>query len=203
MDIQKTLNELRNFDVNDMTLENIGTWPLVVKVIVWVIVFALCLTLGYYQDFADMQSSLDSEQRKESELKVKFEKMAFQAANLDAYRKQMLEMEESFGALLGQLPSDTEVPGLLEDITNKAVENGLEIASIVLKPEVEKEFYVELPMSIQVKGSYHDLGAFVSGVSGLPRIVTLHDFDISEAGAGLLSMNITAKTYRYKNDGGK
>ena len=91
-------------------------------------------------------------------------------------------MEESFGALVSQLPSDTEVPGLLEDITNKGLLNGLEIGSIDLKKEQAKEFYVELPIAIQASGSYHDLGAFISGMAGLPRIVTLHDFQISEEG---------------------
>jgi type IV pilus assembly protein PilO len=113
----------------------------------------------------------------------------------------MVEMEESFGALVSQLPSDTEVPGLLEDITNKGLLNGLEIASIDLQKETAREFYVELPIAINASGSYHDLGAFISGMAGLPRIVTLHDFTISAKGndANHLRMNIVAKTYRYKD----
>jgi type IV pilus assembly protein PilO len=99
------------------------------------------------------------------------------------------------------LPSDTEVPGLLEDITNKGLLNGLEIASIDLQAEQAKEFYVELPIAIIAKGSYHDLGAFISAMAGLPRIVTLHDFTISAGGASTnqLNMSIIAKTYRYKD----
>jgi type IV pilus assembly protein PilO len=110
-------------------------------------------------------------------------------------------MEESFGALVSQLPSDTEVPGLLEDITNKGLLNGLSIQSIDLQPEVAKEFYVELPISISATGSYHDLGAFISGMAGLPRIVTLHDFQITAdpKNANALDMKIIAKTYRYKD----
>ena len=110
-------------------------------------------------------------------------------------------MEESFGALVSQLPSDTEVPGLLEDITNKGLLNGLSIASIDLQKEKAREFYVELPIAISAAGSYHDLGAFISGMAGLPRIVTLHDFSISAKGgdANKLQMNIVAKTYRYKD----
>ena len=137
------------------------------------------------------------------ELRSEFEKKAFQAANLEAYRKQMVEMEESFGALVSQLPSDTEVPGLLEDITNKGMVNGLEFDSIELQPEVTREFYVELPIQIVAKGSYHDLGAFVSGMAGLPRIVTLHNFVIRQINpeGGVLALNITAKTYRYKDEG--
>jgi type IV pilus assembly protein PilO len=115
----------------------------------------------------------------------------------------MSEMQESFGALVSQLPSDTEVPGLLEDITNKGVLNGLEISHIDLLPESSKEFYVELPINIQATGSYHDLGAFISGMAGLPRIVTLHDFTISlgSGGTSKLGLGITAKTYRYKDEG--
>ena len=115
--------------------------------------------------------------------------------------RQMVEMEESFGALISQLPSDTEVPGLLEDITNKGLLNGLEISSIDLQPEVAREFYVELPIAISARGSYHDLGAFISGMAGLPRIVTLHDFTIraDKDGGSALGMSITAKTYRYKD----
>ena len=118
-----------------------------------------------------------------------FEKKAFQAANLEAYRQQMREMEESFGALVSQLPSDTEVPGLLEDITNKGLLNGLNIASIDLLPEQAREFYVELPISIVASGSYHDLGAFVSGMAGLPRIVTLHNFVCNKAKSVSMKMN--------------
>jgi type IV pilus assembly protein PilO len=142
-------------------------------------------------------------QTEEAELKQEFEKKAFQAANLDAYRRQMVEMQESFGALVSQLPSDTEVPGLLEDITNKGLLNGLEISSIDLQLEKAEEFYVELPISIVATGSYHDLGAFISGMAGLPRIVTLHDFNISASSENTnrLSMNIIAKTYRYKDEG--
>ena len=140
--------------------------------------------------------------KKEVALKKDFEKKAFQAANLDAYRQQMVEMEESFGALVSQLPSDTEVPGLLEDITNKGLLNGLDIASIDLQKEQAREFYVELPIAIAASGSYHDLGAFISGMAGLPRIVTLHDFQISsnKDDANDLNMSIIAKTYRYKDE---
>jgi len=156
---------------------------------------------GYYYHIEELQLQLAKVEAQEVELKKDFEKKAFQAANLEAYRQQMVEMEESFGALVSQLPSDTEVPGLLEDITNKGLLNGLEIGSIKLNKEQAKEFYVELPISIQAVGSYHDLGAFVSGMAGLPRIVTLHDFGISVKGGNTnnLSMSITAKTYRYKD----
>ncbi|EAQ97391.1 type 4a pilus biogenesis protein PilO [Congregibacter litoralis] len=204
MALDDTLRSLREFDVNDINLDNIGTLPVVVKVILCALLFALVLVGGYYYHIKDLQLQLASEQSRESTLKQDYEKKAFQVANLDAYRRQMAEMEESFGALISQLPSDTEVPGLLEDITNKGLLNGLAISSIDLQPEVSREFYVELPIAIVASGSYHDLGAFVSGMAGLPRIVTLHDFTISasSSNSAALSMNITAKTYRYKDGEG-
>jgi type IV pilus assembly protein PilO len=108
-------------------------------------------------------------------------------------------MEVSFNALKQQLPKDTEVPGLLEDIDEKGVDSRLEIQSITLLPEVASEFYIELPIEIKVSGGFHEFGAFVSGVAGMPRIVTLHDFSIGKKDKGSnLSMTINAKTYRYK-----
>ena len=116
----------------------------------------------------------------------------------------MLEMENTFGALLRQLPSDTEVPGLLEDITRTGLGSGLDFEEIKLLPEAAQQFYIELPIQITVVGAYHDLATFVSGVASLPRIVTLHDFDIKplEGGSpGKLRMSILAKTYRYNDEG--
>jgi type IV pilus assembly protein PilO len=201
---QDVLRELRELDVNELSLDNIGSWPLAVKVIAWVLVFLLVATLGYFYNISDLRDQLAQSESKEVQLKQEFEDKAFKAANLEALRKQMVEMEASFGALVSQLPSDTEVPGLLEDITNKGVESGLEIKSIKLEPEQQKEFYVELPISIEVTGSYHDFGTFVSGIAGLPRIVTLHNFKIAPVekdktgeSQGVLSMSISAKTYRY------
>jgi type IV pilus assembly protein PilO len=193
---------LQSIDLNDLDFENIGAWPLALKVIAWVLVFALVIFGGYKFIIADMQDTFGAVAAKEAQLKQEFETKAFEAANLDAYRKQMVEMEESFGALVGQLPSDTEVPGLLEDISNKGVSNGLDFRSIALKPEYAAEFYVELPIDIVVQGTFHDIGAFVSGVAGLPRIVTLHDFMIApdKDNPSHLLMTIIAKTYRYKDD---
>jgi type IV pilus assembly protein PilO len=193
---------LQSIDLNDLDFENVGTWPIAVKVIAWFLVFALVIFGGYKFIISDMQDSLNVVAAKEVQLKKEFETKAFEAANLEAYRKQMVEMEESFGALVGQLPSDTEVPGLLEDISNKGVSNGLEFASIALKPEYAAEFYVELPIDIVVRGTFHDMGAFVSGVAGLPRIVTLHNFTIApdKENPSRLAMSIVAKTYRYKDE---
>ena len=201
MAMEDTLRSLREFDIKDLDFDNIGNWPGPIKIILCLLILIGVTVGGYYYHIEELQLQLAKVEAQEVELKKDFEKKAFQAANLEAYRQQMVEMEESFGALVSQLPSDTEVPGLLEDITNKGLLNGLEIGSIKLNKEQAKEFYVELPISIQAVGSYHDLGAFVSGMAGLPRIVTLHDFGISVKGGNTnnLSMSITAKTYRYKD----
>lgn len=201
MAFEDTLRSLREFDVSGLDFDNVGSWPLAVKVLVWVGLAIAVLIGGYYYHIQDLQLELATAQAKEEKLKKDFEDKAFQAANLEAYRQQMVEMEESFGALVSQLPSDTEVPGLLEDITNKGLLNGLDIASIELQKESAREFYVELPIAIKASGSYHDLGAFISGMAGLPRIVTLHDFQITaeKKNPNSLDMSIIAKTYRYKD----
>jgi type IV pilus assembly protein PilO len=195
------MRSLREFDLGDLDFENVGSWPAPIKGIIFLLIMVGVLVAGYYYHIEELQLQLAKVEAEEVKLKQEFEKKAFQAANLDAYRQQMVEMEESFGALVSQLPSETEVPGLLEDITNKGLLNGLNIASIDLLAETSREFYVELPISIVASGSYHDLGAFISGMAGLPRIVTLHDFNISLKGnnANNLQMKIIAKTYRYKD----
>lgn len=200
MALEDTLRSLREFDVNDISLDNAGALPIPIKVILSLILFALVIAGGYYYHIKNLQQQLLSVEGQETTLKQEFERKAFQVANLDALRRQMVEMEESFGALVSQLPSDTEVPGLLEDITNKGLLNGLQISSIDLQPEVSREFYVELPIAIVASGSYHDLGAFISGMAALPRIVTLHDFVIraQTEGGPALDISITAKTYRYR-----
>ncbi len=201
MAFEDILGSVRDFDINDLDVDNIGSWPLPVKLFIWAALLVGVLVAGYYYHIEGLQVQLATVEAKEIELKKGFEKKAFQAANLDAYRRQMVEMEESFGALVSQLPSDTEVPGLLEDITNKGLLNGLEISSIDLQKEQSKEFYVELPIAIVATGSYHDLGAFISAMAGLPRIVTLHNFTVSSqsAGSNRLNLSIIAKTYRYKD----
>jgi type IV pilus assembly protein PilO len=199
MAFSDAIQELKEFDVNELNIDNIGSWPMAIKVIAWVSVFFMVLAGGYFYDVSELREDLAKIQMQEQDLKAKFERKAFQASNLQSYRKQMVEMKASFGALVSQLPSDTEVPGLLEDITNKGLASGLEINSITLGEERQEEFYIELPIEIEVKGNYHDLGTFVSGIAGLPRIVTLHDFNISQSDSSALIMKITAKTYRYKD----
>ena len=195
------LRELNEIDLNDLDLENVGAWPAAARAIVAAMLFVLIVVLGYYYHIANLSDRLDASERTELELRREFERKAFEAQNLDAYKLQLQEMRDSFGALVSQLPSDTEVPGLLEDISSKGELNGLTIESINLLEEVREEFYVELPIAIEATGSYHNLGAFISGMAGLPRIVTLHDFDIemSDDDSSNLSMEITAKTYRYRD----
>jgi type IV pilus assembly protein PilO len=200
---QELVDELKSFDLSELNADNIGAWPQLIRVGAWVGVFILCIVGGYFYVIADLRLELDSAETKELKLKGDFEKKAFKAAKLIPLKKQMAEMEESFGILLSQLPADTEVPGLLEDMTEKAVSNGLDISSIQLQSERVEEFYVELPIAIRVSGSYHDLAAFVSGIAGLPRIVTLHNYTInSDDKLSRQTMSITAKTYRYKDQGG-
>lgn len=204
MSLAQSLEGLRKVDLADLDLNNLGSWPAPVKVIAATLLFAVTLFLGYQFHLKELQGRLDHQRGEEVSLKEDFTKKAFQAANLEAYRAQLVQMEESFGAMLRQLPSDTEVPGLLEDITRTGLGSGLEFEEIKLQPEVVQQFYIELPIKISVVGGYHDLATFVSGVASLPRIVTLHDFEIKpvkDGGASKLRMAITAKTYRYNDKG--
>lgn len=198
------LESLRQVDIGELDMNNLGSWPVVVKVIAAVLLMVLVLGLGYFFYIQDIEDQLDSARVSELRLKEQFTTKAFQAANLEPYKRQMTEMENTFGALLRQLPSDTEVPGLLEDITRTGLGSGLEFEEIKLLPEVVQPFYIELPIQITVVGAYHDLGTFVSGVSSLPRIVTLHDFSIKPVDPKnplKLRMSILAKTYRYNDEG--
>lgn len=204
MSIGESLEGLKSFDINDLDFNNAGSWPLPIRVICTLLLVGIVLFGVYWFVIKDLNQQFVKEQSKESDLKKQFENKAAQVSNLEAYKAQMIEIETTFGALLKQLPSDTEVPGLLEDISSIGALAGLELSSIDLKPEVSQEFYIELPISIQIRGSYHDIATFVSGVAGLPRIVTLHDFTITNArsentGENLL-MEIQAKTYRYDGD---
>lgn len=204
MSFSDSLESLRKIDFSDLDFNNVGSWPAAVKFIAGLVLFIVIVALGYNFHLKDLQAQLELQQSQELSLKEQFSSKAYQAANLDAYKEQMQEMEVSFGALLKQLPSDTEVPGLLEDITRTGLGSGLEFEEIKLLPEVTQQFYIELPIQIKVVGAYHDLATFVSGVASLPRIVTLHDFDlvpVESDGVTTLRMSILAKTYRYNDKG--
>jgi len=192
------LQELRKIDPND-----VARWPGWLKATVIVLLSLLVLGGGLWFDTRSQLAALETARKKEEELKKVFRIKAHQAANLPAYRAQMEEMKRSFGTMLRQLPSKTEVAELLVDISQTGLENGLEFE--LFKPEGERpaDFYAELPIKIQVTGSYHQFGRFVSDVASLPRIVTLHDFAIAppkKKGQDKLVMEMTAKTYRYLDE---
>lgn len=204
MNMAGWLESLRKVELSELDFNNVGSWPAAVKAIAAVLLAMLLLGLGYYFHIQDLEADLNNQVAQEQTLRQQYATKAFQAANLEAYTAQMKEMETSFGAMLRQLPSDTEVPGLLEDITRTGLGAGLEFEEIKLLPETAQQFYIELPIQITVTGNYHDLATFVSGVASLPRIVTLHDFDVkpaSEDSTSQLRMQILAKTYRYNDKG--
>ncbi|CAN7717623.1 type 4a pilus biogenesis protein PilO [Pseudomonas umsongensis] len=198
------LDGLRRIDINDLDTHNMGAWPPAIKILMGIVVAILVLSIGYNFSTSELEDQLELKREEESTLKEQFASKSHMAANLELYSQQMKEMENAFGVLLRQLPSDTEVPGLLEDITRTGLGSGLEFEEIKLLPEVAQPFYIELPIKITVTGAYHDLATFVSGVAGLPRIVTLHDFDLAPVNPDdgpKLRMSILARTYRYNDKG--
>lgn len=200
MSLADSLKSLNEFDINDLDVNNAGIWPAPIKFIVVLIIFGLIAGGGYWFFIKDQYSQLDRVEQTEQDLRKKYEEKAYQVANLEVFKAQMAEMEETFGALVRQLPSETEVPGLLEDITNTALGNGLALQEVALQPEQRRDFYSELPINIRVSGSYHELASFVSSVASLPRIVTLHDLTIKPTGGDgeRLDMQVVARTYRYR-----
>ena len=200
----RTLKEfdLADLDLAALDLDNFGNLPSWAKALAITLLYSVTMATGFYLNIENRHQQLANVERSEQELRQSFEAKAFEAANLDRYKAQLVEMETRFGVLVSQLPSQTEVPGLLEDITSKGELNGLRIKRIDLLDEQTQNFYIELPIAIEATGSYHDLGAFISGMASLPRIVTLHDFQIlGDAGtAPILEMKILAKTYRYRED---
>ena len=191
MDIN--LSNYKNLDPNNM-----GGWPIPAKAAVILLICAAVLGLGYYFDTEKQLKQLEKAEKQEITLKENFERKQAKAANLEAYKQQLVEMEESFGTMLRQLPSKTEVADLLVDITQTGLASGLNFSLFQPKNEIPREFYAELPITLKVAGDYHQFGEFVSGVAALPRIVTLHDISITRAKDGsTLSMQATAKTYRY------
>ena len=189
---------LSEIDVNDLDLENMGSWPAAAKVIFAVILAALVSILSYFLLVDSKIDELASAQTKEVELRQLYRTRYASAVNLDLYKQQMIEMEQTFSFLLKQLPTTHETPGLLDDITYVGTTSGLTFIRINWEPEIEKEFYTELPIKIEVIGDYHQFGNFVSEVAKLPRIVSLHDFVIQSREEGNQSFSVVAKTYRYK-----
>jgi len=189
-------SEIRNADLD---LQYSGSWPLSLKIIAGAIVFVVTLYFGYYFVIDEQIESLDNKAEAEIKLRYEYENKFRLAYNLEAYKEQMVQMEVQLAQMLKKLPATHETPGLLDDITFIATASGLKITSIKWGDEVEREFYTELPLFIDVDGSYHQFGQFVSDVANLPRIVSLHEFDITSNKLGeQLSFDIVAKTYRYK-----
>lgn len=195
--------ELQSFDWNNLSdIESIGIWPGVVKMIIALTLFSVCLAAGFWFDIRNLQAELSRWQAEETTLRVQFEQKAVLASNLEEYKEQTITMEEDFSELLRQLPSQTEVPDLVDDITETGLGSSLTFSRIELDSEVAQEFYIEQPIQVEVLGNYHDFGTFVSGVASLPRIVTLHNFSIIPVNnRNALQMTITAKTYRYRTEG--
>ena len=192
-----TLSEL-----NNLSFDNIGSWPIPVKIIFILLISAAILGVAYWKDISPLRDTLAKVQEEEQNLRVTFEAKQKKAANLNALKQQLEDIKETFGDLLKRLPNKTEVAALLVDISQQGLGAGLEFD--LFKPGKEKpaDFYVELPINIRVKGDYHEFGEFISGVSDLPRIVTNHDIKIRPVGgqqAGLV-LETTAKTYRYMDE---
>ncbi|MEW8069372.1 MAG: type 4a pilus biogenesis protein PilO [Candidatus Thiodiazotropha endolucinida] len=191
-------------DLSELDFNNVGIWPTPIKLVVVVLAAAIVLVAGYYLIVEDDIASLEGVQKKEQQLRADFAKKQRKAANLDAYRKQLEEMKQSFGTMLRQLPDKTEVAELLVDVSQTGLASGLEFELFKPLDEVPREFYAELPIQVKVTGQYHEFGHFISGLAALPRIVTIHDIKISrsskeDANADLL-LEATAKTYRYLDE---
>jgi type IV pilus assembly protein PilO len=190
------IEELQSLDVNEP-----GRWPLPFRIAAVVLVFIAVSALGIYMYVYKTEiPRLERAEAQEQDLRSTFEQRQRRAANFDAYRQQLAEIEESFGTMLRQLPGETEVDNLLVDISQTGLGAGLEEDLFRPTGEVQREFYAELPIEIRLRGSFHELGAFVSGIAALPRIVTLHDIAIARADEEIfdeLTLDVTAKTYRY------
>jgi type IV pilus assembly protein PilO len=200
--LKALFEQLRNLDPNDP-----GRWPFGVRIATAVLLFLVAAIGGYYFLVWKSKRPLLLEARAtEGQLLESLTTKAKRAANLDAYRVQLAEMEKSFGAMLRQLPNKTEVPNLLVDISQTGLAAGLEEKLFQPQGENKKDFYAELPITIRLTGGYHEMGRFASGIAALPRIVTLHDIEITPAGGkGIsdpteLNFNVTAKTYRYLDE---
>ena len=186
--------------LNELDLNNVGTWPKEIKVGFVVVVCILTLFLGYYFFITDALDKLESEQQQELKLRDRYRIKHAVASNLEIYREQMNQMQVQLANMLKKLPASHETPGLLDDITFVGTAAGLSIVRINWESEIEKEFYTELPLRIEVIGEFHDFGNFVSDVAALPRIVSLHDFMIKRTADSKLRLDILAKTYRYKGE---
>lgn len=187
-------DNFKNLDPN-----NPGQWPFLVQMVVFIAVFILILAAGWKFDWSGQREQVATLSKKEEELKKTFEKKQKKAANLEPLKEQMKEMQESFGDMLRQLPNKTEVDALIVDISQQGLAAGLQFDLFKPGGEQPGEFYATLPINISVRGTYHQLGEFVSGIASLPRIVTVHNIEIKPAGKDnpdILTMSAVAQTYR-------
>lgn len=201
-------------ELNELDFSNVGDWPLAVKLI---LMLMLCAVIGvgwYFFDITEQYDKLTRVEREERDLREDFEAKQGKAANLEAYRTQLAEMRETFGAMLRQLPNRTEVADLLVDVSQTGLAAGLEFELFQPQGEQPREFYAELPIKLRVTGNYHQFGEFVSGLAALPRIVTIHDIVIkprdaraaqsaNKGKADALVLEATARTYRYLDEEGR
>ncbi|HET7308310.1 MAG TPA: type 4a pilus biogenesis protein PilO [Gammaproteobacteria bacterium] len=203
--------DLANFDLqslNDLDFREAGNWPIAGKATLIALIFVVIVAAGYWFLIRDKYDQLHAARQQETTLRQQFETKAARASNLGALKKQLKDMQDSFGALLRQLPSKTEVDSLLRDISQTAQVDGLQQKLFQPQSENKKDFYAEKPIRMVVTGGFHQLAKFVSDVAALPRIVTLHDISIKPAGKDAksgndLNMDVTAKIYRYLEKGGK
>ena len=190
------VEELQSLDAND-----VGRWPLAFRAAVIVVVFVVVTGLGIYWFIVkDKAPQLERERGEEIELRLTFENKQQKAANYQDYEDQLSQIQQSFGTMLRQLPGETEIPSLIVDISQTGLAAGLQEKLFVPRPEIPRDFYAEKPINIRLTGSYHEIGNFVSGIAALPRIVTLHDINITPENRETfdkLSIEVTAKTYRY------
>ncbi len=185
---------------DDLELENIGQWPAAAKLLLAIFIAVMITFLGYIGFISDQMKTLERAFLEEETLKQSYQTKYHVAANLDLFRAQMVEAEDTFANQLRSLPNSHEIPGLLDDITFVGTTSGLDFVKLEWQPEISKEIYIELPIDIEVIGPYHSFGQFVSKIAGLPRIVTLHDFKISipQGDIDTLNLKLQAKTYRYQ-----
>lgn len=193
------VDELKTLDVND-----IGRWPFVFRAAAIAIVFVLVVGAGvWFTIVQDKHPQLLRAQQDEVNLKDVFESKQRKAANYDAYKAQLAQIEQSFGTMLRQLPGETEIPSLIVDISQTGLAAGLQERLFEPQPEIPKDFYAEKPIRIRLSGGYHEIANFVSGIAALPRIVTLHNINItpeSQDSYDRLSIEVTAQTYRYLDE---
>lgn len=188
-------------DIRSLNPREIGTWPIVPKMVALLLLFVGIVFGSYWFDWRNQLAELERARQKEQELRTVFLDKQKQAVNLEAYRQQLATIEEEFGEMLKQLPNKSEMEALLTDINQAGLGRGLQFQ--LFKPaqaESKSEFYAELPITIKLTGTYHDMGAFASDISQLPRIVTLNDISLAANKEGELTMDAVARTYRYLDE---